>query len=189
MDKDDWELAGIADESGSIDRPVADIWPIPGFLDLSGDDLVPQMFDRIGWNSPREVSPGHGLLRVFVRLAQDSGPRMFLDYARSWGVLGLCSHDLPASHNPRLKWSPRASMGRHCSPVVRDDGTHIESLAVWRRYAVQARTILNVSASMFEGDSVADQDWNVLKLSLPRPSSNLWEVGTPARRLSMAVQA
>lgn len=79
MDKDDWELAGIADESGSIDRPVADIWPIPGFLDLSGDDLVSQMFDRIGWNSPREVSPGHGLLRDFVRLAQDSGPRMFLD--------------------------------------------------------------------------------------------------------------
>ena len=69
----------------------------------AGVSHVPQHMelteDAVLWAGPfKEVRPGPGLLENFLNLVDESDEEIFR-YARRWGVLGICKHGVPASHN------------------------------------------------------------------------------------------
>src|SRR5215469_10148972 len=69
----------------------------------AGMSYVPQHMeltqDAILWSGPlKEVRPGPGMLRDFVALGDASNEKIF-QYASRWGVLGICKHNIPASHS------------------------------------------------------------------------------------------
>ena len=74
---------------------------------LPGELLVPEVVElegeRLWWaGSVRTRRLRPGLFQRFLDLAEAPAPKI-RDYARRWGVLGICKHGLPASHNPDLR--------------------------------------------------------------------------------------
>jgi hypothetical protein len=111
----DLELAALHQESGRFERALStDVLIVPKRIELTRGRLVwslpirrkrdrgPADTFREGMRRmvvhSRQV-PSEGLLKEFVRLA-DAPEERFLEFARKWGVFGICKHGLPASHNP-----------------------------------------------------------------------------------------
>jgi hypothetical protein len=108
-----------------------DGWVIPGEIKADGGNLI--------WRrSPadRPVSAKSGLLLAFANLA-DGGPESILRFARRWGVLELCAHGFPASHNHTNR-----PPGEWCHAIRR------EPLARWRLYARRARAVLTIAMGL-----------------------------------------
>ncbi len=148
-----WELAGLVDtESGRLERPLADDeWRVPGTVELDGDRLVWE------WGDPAHVRfsrSGNDLLEDFVRLA-DTPSDAIRDYARKWGVLRICAHGEPMSHNPGGSDSPA------CLPLGWHPGSGggWEPLEPWRRYAGRAQAILRAAAALHVDGKVDPGDW------------------------------
>ncbi len=104
MTTQDMLLAQFSDEHGNIERRVMTRrWRVASRIKL--------VDDRLEWRWSREtdqlVEPGPGMLKGFVAL-RDANASDVLSYARRWGVLELCKHDLPASHPPYC-WPPMAT--------------------------------------------------------------------------------
>jgi hypothetical protein len=107
---------GVSTDSGLLYRPCpADAIVVPKQLELSDDRLL--------WRFPTTTDTGEilrmnptrlrHLLADFVRLGNDNAvAEDILSFAREWGVLALCRHDLPYTHNPPssyfpdLEWDP-----------------------------------------------------------------------------------
>jgi len=84
-----------------------------------------------------------GLLDEFGALAEASDDAI-LRFAQRWGLLSLCEHELPDTHNP----------GRYgCRPSER------ESLAVWRHFSRAAGAIVSIAAALHQGEDPRPQDW------------------------------
>jgi hypothetical protein len=114
----------------------------------------------------RWVRPTHALLEGFVDLTNASDDDI-ASFARDWGVLELCDHGLPRTHNPGDSSLPpfslfagapqRARLG--CKPSTygapgeewRRAGPHHEPLAAWRRFARLARATLDAAGAVHEG--------------------------------------
>lgn len=116
-------------------------------------DTVRQVGGYLVWREGRrQVRPGVGLIVEFRRLHTASADEI-LDFARRWGVLGICDHGLPTSHHP------------DCLPTTRREGGNWyfqEPLSVWRRYSACADAVLNVAGEVaLERNGRAD-DWRVL---------------------------
>jgi hypothetical protein len=113
---------------------------------------------------------GRGILDEFLHL-EDAEDEAILKYARTWGVLELCSHNLPSCHDfflgglripapqlamPRPGRTPRADDPRQCLPLGR------EPLATWRFFSGQANALLNIVAAL-EQKRLGDRaDWAML---------------------------
>jgi hypothetical protein len=102
--RNDWDLAGLSTEAGTLDRPVAGHeWKVPEGIELAGDRLSWTWYTSRPWypsgRGPTYVQAGEGLLDDFVKLA-DGGAGKILAYARRWGVLGLCPCNIPSTHLP-----------------------------------------------------------------------------------------
>jgi hypothetical protein len=82
----------------------------------------------------------------FANLA-DASNEAFLEFASSWGVLGLCKHRKPLFHKVRPCLTRRAG------------GEYVESIASWRSRARHIRAILNVKASLKRHELGAGADW------------------------------
>jgi len=130
-----------------------------GLLVLGRDDIT--LTDgMLAWqlrlDSYREIRPPKGLLLRFIGL-HDKGARAFLRFAQNWGVLGLCEHGLPATHDPYCSMSQR-------EPVER-----------WRSLSVQARAILNLRDTLNRGGrpSASTSDWD-LALSFAAHLGDAW---------------
>ena len=111
---------------------------------------------------------GRGILDEFVLLC-DGKDEAILRYARSWGVLELCRHNLPSCHEFSLgvplrlpaplsaqSKSPqgwRSSDPRQCPPTGR------ESLATWRFFSAQAKALLNIAADLQRGRLGGEENW------------------------------
>jgi hypothetical protein len=162
-----WGLSGLTDDKGQLDRPVAwNEWDVPDVV-LQGD--------RLTW-SPRGVfrraKASSSLLEAFVGLA-DAVDAGILNYARRWGVFGICRHGLPASHNPppvprpildgvfrpmdELPW---------CYPRGWWGGCAWEPLDTWRAYARKFRAVLNVAAGLHDGRRGTGDDWRELNVEM-----------------------
>lgn len=154
-DMRDWQLRDIA-HSGSLDRPVvANTINVPTNLRLAGEMLVWSWLDL-----PRHTRPGPGLLDQFVVLA-DAPAERILTYAQRWGVLLLCEHHLPSSHNPPpLYMSQSGPMW--CLPSRDPDNQCWELLEDWRHFARQARALLRVAVRLHEGRTGAAADWGTV---------------------------
>jgi hypothetical protein len=113
---------------------------------------------------------GRGILDEFRNLC-DAGDEAILRYARTWGVLELCRHNLPSCHEFSLHvplrlpdpmptsdkpqgWNPNDP--RQCVPLRR------EPLTTWRFFSAQARALLNIAADLQSVQLGDDSDWTML---------------------------
>lgn len=112
---------------------------------------------------------GRGILDEFIVLCYRDDSAI-LKYARTWGVLELCAHNLPSCHDfaigaPLLLPPPIAipSAGIHhwfhadprqCTPTGR------EPLATWSHFSQQARALLNIAADLHRERLGSGDDWN-----------------------------
>lgn len=109
-----------------------------------------------------------GCLDAFVKLA-DSGPEAVLRFAQRWGVLGICSHGLPASHNPAPvgqvapgKW-PYAPRVWLCEPQ-RSAAGHLRELVVsWSSMSSIVRAVLLIAARLHQDKLGNTEDWERLQ--------------------------
>lgn len=84
------QLAGLTGEDGGFLAPAfpaSGLW-VPGKIRIEGDWLV---YDRAGGHL-REA--GRDLLTQFRRLATGFSSERVLRFARAWGVLNICVHDV-----------------------------------------------------------------------------------------------
>src|SRR5271155_813308 len=85
----------------------------------------------------------------FANLA-DASNEAFLEFACSWGVLGLCVHKQPLFHR-----------APPCLPR-RVGGEFVEPIVYWRSRARHTRAILNVKASLKRDELGARSDWRTI---------------------------
>jgi hypothetical protein len=103
-----------------------------------------------------------GLLKSFLRL-EEGGADGFLAFARQYGLLNLCEHDLPASHPPLPNPSP-AEVRRYsfpCFPVALEPGG-LERLDTWRIFSRAARALLSIAAKLKVGQPGDREDWRAV---------------------------
>ena len=149
-------MASLGDDEAQ--RLPATEWAVPERigLDPSGENLV------WAWDGApsRWRRPSAGMLEAFV-LLRDAPPARVLGYARTWGVLGICEHGLPSSHNPPASGEVFGGGARiptdrllGCDGIGADvDGRweFREPLEAWRRLAAEAMAIAVAIAKLRQG--------------------------------------
>jgi hypothetical protein len=152
----------MLDEEGNLERPFETrAYLRPASIELDGDTLVwaNGRDDEGMWQRRRQ--PGKGMLEGFIVLA-NARPEGILRYARKWGVLDLCHHGLPHTHNaapppfgPVPTEEEYRAIHAQCLPALR------EPLAIWRRYSAQMGALLKLAAQFYaedEGEPL-DTEW------------------------------
>jgi hypothetical protein len=122
-------LGGYADEYPPLER-----WTIPPNLRLKDGKLCydPAPRDPDEWQWTKR--PNGRLLWEFVELAE-AGDKTILAFAKRWGVLALCSHEIPVRRRDRLACY---SHFQCCRAAWR------EPLRAWRYYAKSIRDLLEI---------------------------------------------
>jgi hypothetical protein len=142
----DWELSAIVDADGRIDRPLAQAtWATAGSHELADGGL-----QAIG-QPIHEVHADEELLARFVELV-GRDDQALVTFADRYGLLGLCEHELPASHNP-MPYGFQSGVATWCNSI------ETESTAIWRTFSGQARAMVNVAAAVRAGRPGAERDW------------------------------
>lgn len=114
---------------------------------------------------------GRGILDEFLHLC-DARDEAILKYARTWGVLELCRHNLPCCHEvsfgdrlrlpaplsgkPQAGRTGPADDPRQCLPLGR------EPLATWRFFSGQAKALLTIAADLHRIKLGEREDWTKL---------------------------
>ena len=80
----------------------------------------------------------------------DASDDAFLEFAHTWGVLGVCRHNLPLFHRSLL-----------CLPR-REGREFAQPIAHWRIRARRIRAILNIKASLKQNKLGASSDWQII---------------------------
>ena len=164
-----WQQAGLQDWAGGLGRPLS-TRPlyVPQTIELMGT----RTNRRIQW-SPRPsdpVNPTATILNQFVRLGEATEEQV-LQYAQRWGVLGICAHGLPYSHNPAVGDPSRDRAACHAMTVndfvptkPNEPLQHYELIDDWRRFSNASRSLLNIAARLQDGRPGLEQDWqNVVR--------------------------
>lgn len=125
---------------------------------------------------------GRGILDEFIVLC-DGDDDAILKYARTWGVLELCAHNLPSCHEfsigaplrlpPPIPKPPAVICHwfhedpRQCTPIGR------EALATWRHFSEQARALLTIAADLQRARLGSVEDWSKLLKDRVSPADSL----------------
>jgi len=124
---------------------------------------------------------GRGILDEFLLLS-DAPNETILQYARTWGVLELCRHNLPACHEfslnkylrfpaplvePKTWRTELPPDPRQCRPLG------CEPLATWRFLSRQAKALLNVAANLRWDRLGQREDWAQLLREGVTPAQSL----------------
>jgi hypothetical protein len=123
-----------------------------------------------------------GILDEFMLLC-DARDEAILNYARTWGVLELCRHNLPACHefsvgaplrlpnHLSVRLEKLRSWGsddlRQCPPIG------LEPLATWRFFSAQARALLSIADNLHRGQPGDKEDWSKLLRDGAVPAQSL----------------
>jgi hypothetical protein len=131
------------------------------------------------------VEPSNRILSDFIHLA-DGPPERILAYAKKWGVMGICEHGLPASHNPLPLPVPSIfspDSDNWCKPQgwtaswrpERWEAQGWEPLEVWWQFARRARAILGIAAQLYEEPTYGKEprfgehkDWETIYKDRPK---------------------
>jgi len=172
-------LAPRVDQSGEMDLGGVDPdRPMPsGLLFVPLDIQLDGEFLTWSWVAPwapsedgpkvRYRHPKPGMLADFIRLegARDAD---ILAYARRWGVLGICDHGLPCSHNQY----PTGILADvpPCLPILATPRPPGESeyrvrepLVIWRQWSRKAQALINISVQLNQDRFPRVEDWRVVK--------------------------
>lgn len=154
-----YERAAIADGAGLLggwSRLNLDWVFIPRRAWLDGGELHYDMAVALPSVSPhhdRKVDP-KGALDSFIRITDAEG---VLRFALRFGVLGLCKHELPASHNPPPPILSSDSTRSGCQAMAK------EPIAAWLLYVGQARALMNIAARLQdEGKPGNESEWRAV---------------------------
>ena len=183
-------------ETQRLERPVVDAgWAVPDVVEL--DEEADRLVIR-GVPGRRRVRPAAGLLERFKDLGR-APPEKIRDYARRSGVLEICAHGLPTSHNkPRPNPDGEGVLSFGCIPLLvdQDPRTLWEPVSVWRRLAGEAHAIVNLAARLREGTVGKPEDWAAIRdapiVAVALHSvqgGHLPEAGTAAEWRSLAQQS
>lgn len=162
-----WDEAEVA-TLGRVDRPSAALsYPIP--IRVETDAPSGRMLWAWGPVSERPRQPALSLLTDFVGLVDAPADRL-LSYARRWGVLEICEHELPTSHNLGQPISPPGGAVTWCVALGRYDRLEQPEawwdgwapLTAWHFWSRQARAILNVAAEAHLDRSGSVADWKTI---------------------------
>jgi hypothetical protein len=122
------------------------------------------VFDPILPRGGHLVTPTFRTLTEFVKLADPATTdEDILEYARRWGMLGLCPHGLPRTHDAR-----RVPYSLGLGLWLADDytcGSGIDSperVSWWRFWAGQAWALVAVMANLRAERSANEDGWEVL---------------------------
>ena len=192
----EWEFAGFTDlETGALGTPTLTLGQtlVPSFLALMGEETpdLTSLLWSIGTNDLTMTTTDR-MLDVFIRIRTAAD---VLSFAKRYGVLGLCEHGLPASHNPpppQARLDPVATdwlwlaMAGAPAPETGDQAPttsycrafempdhpnfHFEPIGPWLCLAKQARLLLEVSGKIRTGAHVDSADLEVL--GFPEPSED-----------------
>lgn len=191
MSEHAWLGVLLSDGDEPLERPV-DSEPLASspLVEIEGDRLIYRAQGRFGDSTPafRDGSLST-MVEQFLELA-DAPSDQIRRYAQRWGVLRICAHGLPASHNSRNLLTgvtrltpcvplteiverigqPPAYVGD--SSLSRDGGprppiverTHqgFEPIGAWRQFSRQARAILRIVAAHREQERADREDLRVL---------------------------
>lgn len=152
-----WQEAGMETKDAELARIfTADSWIAPNDVELEGKKLL----WRATAGEEKRVHPGRELIEDFIRL-HDSSPAQIVKYAKRWGVLGLCSHGLPASHSFPSFVSKVEDLPYICAPVPAKQrrGYSEEPLEKWHAFSKQAYGLLNIAARLHKNELVEPKDW------------------------------
>jgi len=182
----DMTVSNVLNDMFSDDEPkrvTATRWAVPTAiaLDASSDHLVWH------WDGApdRWIGPGPMMLERFVGLS-DATPERILAYARTWGVLGICEHGLPSSHNPGREYNDVSMANRiGCDGGIGHaiaDGRWVfrEPIDAWHRFAGEARTIALMAAALRGyglGPNPSPQRRLTMTLDLRRALNRWLEIG------------
>ncbi len=153
----------LFDENGNIEKrflPLDHI-VVPTTILLSDDEARLEVEDEEAYwhevGEERQVFPN--VLYQFIRLSEQS-PARILQFARRWGLLGLCEHGLPATHHvddrdgqERVVLIPYGG----CTPAP------AESIVHWRTYSSRFRTFIETAQRLHRGETIADGGlWDII---------------------------
>ena len=113
---------------------------------LGADERLKRIQRRHG----RDANTNAYMLDSFIGIKT---PKQVLRFAKLYGVLNLCRHGLPASHN----WSATT---RGCYPVGWEAGVCREPINRWLDYAAQFRAVLRLVMAVLQGQAGAGEDWD-----------------------------
>jgi hypothetical protein len=168
-DRDKWLEAGLTDENDSLDRSVGSrFWHATDSVELDSKKIrliLPLMPGR-AWPPARIirlVGPGRDMLAKFVKLAE-APPEAILNYARTWGMLGVCErHNLPSAHNPPPFIVRPLAVGVSsdwCQPQWSNDEGFRESVETWQGFSRLMRALLNIASDLHLNRQTCRGDWH-----------------------------
>jgi len=124
---------------------------------------------QIGVGDPAGFDmPDLQALRRFIAL-ENAGEASYLRFARTYGPLWLCVHELPYGHPQRRR--PRCYRRRV------GHGQVLEAMAAWQRYSGRAAAILRIAYELEGNRCGSRQDWAALAVSLTSGRRSLHVVG------------
>jgi hypothetical protein len=151
-------------ETGEDDHLPTGDWELPAEIEIVGDRLV----WSVGYGGGR-TRPRARMLEDFAALGtfdvEDVNP--ILRFARRYGPLRLCSHELPDFHFPdRFSPPPRGEM--HCRPRFTDSSEryYFEPLESWRRWSRRVRATQSLWTALQKGWDLSDR--------LPDADAMMW---------------
>jgi hypothetical protein len=138
------------DDVLSDDEPkplTATRWAVPTTIELGASSTL------LGWywdGAPeRWVKPGPTMLERFIGLRDASADRI-VAYAREWGVLGICEHGVPSSHNQTQDLDIGGVL-LGCEGLGELAGEHWvfrEPIAAWHHFAGEAAEAALLAAAL-----------------------------------------
>jgi hypothetical protein len=132
------DLAGMS--NGRSPWPITDAY-VPADLRIEGEVL---RYVVMGGADAAVVVPRPvGMLAKFMRITDEQG---VLDFANAYGVLGICEHGLPASHQPFPAMPRSVEFGRDACMPVGYPSEVAEPVSRWLDFARQARALLSIGA-------------------------------------------
>jgi hypothetical protein len=170
------QLTGFTGPDGKLDRRLeSDSWELPTRVELDGQKLI-WALERSPEPMPsKRVGRHDDLLTRFIGLA-DAPDRAIGEYARRFGVLGICEHGIPCGTHG-------GTGVHHCSRLVDHDWDRLDAdpeayfdewvshpgskdswdpIAGWRHYARQARAALAIAARVQVGQPGREEDWRTI---------------------------
>ena len=168
------EVEVLADASGALAAasPLPQFGAqIPRYLDLRDEML----YWSLSWDPRTEQAPSHnaeatgrmlfnpgkpakpaGMLDAFVRIKEKAD---VLRFAERYGVLDICEHGLPGSHNPPPL--PLTGQLRRCRAWGEQQYVYWEPVDIWLRYVAQMRALLSLAVDLRASSPGRMADWKL----------------------------
>ncbi len=110
---------------------------------------------RVGKTRPADAA--RGALDAFLKL-KDASDKAIMEFAQEWGVLGLCKHREPFTHNHRIDISMPliAASQERCLPEGdAGAGVYLEPVAAWRGLINEASMIVRTVAQLLSAEPLS----------------------------------